>query len=80
VAVTWATHHGGPWPATTAPLHTSVGAHAIRRFLRPVAFQDIDGAFLPPELADDNPLGIIRRVDGRLTRQAVGAGPGREAQ
>ena len=70
----------GPWPATTAPLHTSVGAHAIRRFLRPVAFQDIDGAFLPPELADDNPLGIIRRVDGRLTRKAVGAGPGREAQ
>jgi NADP-dependent aldehyde dehydrogenase len=73
VAVTWAIHHGGPWPATTAPLHTSVGAHAVRRFLRPVAYQDIDGALLPPELADENPLGLVRRVDGRLTRQAVGA-------
>ncbi len=76
LAVTWATHHGGPWPATTAPLHTSVGAYAIRRFLRPVAYQDVDQALLPPELADANPLGIVRRVDGRLTAAAVGAVPG----
>ncbi len=76
LAVTWATHHGGPWPATTAPLHTSVGAYAIRRFLRPVAYQDIDEAFLPPELADANPVGLMRRVDGRLTREPVRAGPG----
>jgi NADP-dependent aldehyde dehydrogenase len=72
VAVTWATHHGGPWPATTAPLHTSVGAYAVRRFLRPVAYQDIDEALLPLELADSNLLGIMRRVDGRLTRDPVG--------
>jgi NADP-dependent aldehyde dehydrogenase len=78
--VTWATHHGGPWPATTAPLHTSVGAYAIRRFLRPVAYQDIDENFLPLELADENPLGIMRRVDGRLTRERVGAAPGTGAQ
>lgn len=76
VAVTWAIHHGGPWPATTAPLHTSVGAHAIRRFLRPVAYQDIDGPLLPPELADANPLSLIRRVDGRLTRDPIEAGTG----
>ena len=38
VAVTWSQQHGGPWPATTS-LHTSVGATAIRRFLRPVAYQ-----------------------------------------
>jgi NADP-dependent aldehyde dehydrogenase len=75
LAVTWATHHGGPWPATTAPLHTSVGAFAVRRFLRPVAYQDVDQALLPPELADDNPLGIMRRVDGRLSRHPVTAGP-----
>jgi NADP-dependent aldehyde dehydrogenase len=80
LAVTWATHHGGPWPATTAPLHTSVGAYAIRRFLRPVAYQDIDENFLPLELADENPLGIMRRVDGRLTRERVGAAPGTGAQ
>ena len=39
VAVTWSQQHGGPWPATTS-LHTSVGATAIRRFLRPIVFQD----------------------------------------
>ncbi|MFF5229698.1 aldehyde dehydrogenase (NADP(+)) [Dactylosporangium sp. NPDC000521] len=40
VAVTHAQQHGGPWPATTAPLSTSVGTAAIQRFLRPVAFQN----------------------------------------
>ena len=66
VAVNWAMHHGGPWPATTAPLFTSVGATAIRRFLRPVAYQDVPQSLLPPALRDDNPLGIPRRVDGQL--------------
>jgi hypothetical protein len=44
-----------------------------------VAYQDIDQAFLPLELADHNPLGIVRRVDGRLTRQPLGAVAGSEA-
>ncbi|GAA1271763.1 aldehyde dehydrogenase [Planotetraspora silvatica] len=66
VAVTWAMHHGGPWPASTAPAHTSVGAAAIRRWLTPVAYQDWPEALLPPELRDDNPLGVPQRVDGRL--------------
>ncbi|MEU1970776.1 aldehyde dehydrogenase (NADP(+)) [Microbacterium sp. NPDC019599] len=65
VAVTWAQHHGGPWPATTSP-HTSVGPTAIRRFLRPVAYQSAPTAALPPELRDGNPLGIPRRVDGAV--------------
>lgn len=64
VAVTAAMHHGGPFPATTNALHTSVGTTAARRFLRPVAFQDAPQSALPPELRDDNPLGIARRVDG----------------
>lgn len=51
VAVTWSQHHGGPWPATTS-LHTSVGATAIRRFLRPVVFQDAPEALLPDVLRD----------------------------
>jgi len=67
VAVNWAQHHGGPWPATTTP-HTSVGATAVRRFLRPLAFQDAPESSLPPALHDANPLGIPRRVDGVLTR------------
>jgi acyl-CoA reductase-like NAD-dependent aldehyde dehydrogenase len=41
VAVCEAMHHGGPWPATSNPLHTSVGTRAIGRFLRPVALQGI---------------------------------------
>jgi NADP-dependent aldehyde dehydrogenase len=65
VAVNWAQHHGGPWPATTTP-HTSVGATAVRRFLRPLAFQDAPESSLPEALHDKNPLGIPRRVDGVL--------------
>jgi NADP-dependent aldehyde dehydrogenase len=64
VAVAPAMHHGGPWPATTAASHTSVGATAIRRFLRPVAYQDAPAALLPAALQDANPLGIHRLVDG----------------
>src|SRR5690606_41462512 len=64
VAVTWAMHHGGPWPATTASIHTSVGATAVRRFLRPVAYQDVPDALLPEVLRDGNPLRLPRRVDG----------------
>jgi len=65
VAVTWSQQHGGPWPATTS-IHTSVGATAVRRFQRPVVFQDAPEAVLPAALQEANPLGIPRRVDGRL--------------
>ncbi|HMI71915.1 MAG TPA: hypothetical protein VK510_18105, partial [Solirubrobacteraceae bacterium] len=71
VAVTHGMHHGGPFPATTAPSHTSVGMTAVRRFLRPVAFQNAPAHVLPAELRDDNPLGIWRRVDGELTRDPL---------
>lgn len=67
VAVSWAQQHGGPYPATTAP-HTSVGVTAMRRFQRPVTYQGFPAPLLPPALADDNPLGIVRRVDGELGR------------
>ncbi len=66
VAIGWATHHGGPFPATTNALHTSVGASAIRRWLRPVAYQSMPDALLPRELQGDNPLRLPRRVDGVL--------------
>ncbi len=65
VRVSWAQHHGGPWPATNT-LHTSVGMTAIRRFLRPFAWQDAPEALLPVELHDADP-GIPRRIDGVLT-------------
>lgn len=64
VRVSWAQHHGGPWPSTNS-LHTSVGATSIRRFLRPLAWQDAPDWILPEELRDG--FGQIpRRVDGRL--------------
>ena len=62
VAVNWSMVHGGPWPASTNAAHTSVGATSIRRFLRPVAFQNVPDELLPPELRDANPLGIPRRT------------------
>ncbi len=66
VAVSWAMHHGGPYPAATDPLHSSVGASAIRRWLRPVAYQDVPEALLPPEVRDELTAGerLPRRVDG----------------
>ncbi|GHC92576.1 aldehyde dehydrogenase [Nocardiopsis terrae] len=66
VAVTHAMTHGGPYPATTAPSHTSVGSTAIRRFLRPVTYQSVPQPLLPPELRDGNPLAVPRRVNGGL--------------
>ncbi|WP_043640812.1 aldehyde dehydrogenase (NADP(+)) [Nonomuraea candida] len=65
VAVCWAMHHGGPWPAATTP-YTSVGATAIDRWLAPTAYQDWPDTLLPDELKEGNPLSIPRRVDGRL--------------
>lgn len=59
--------HGGPYPATSNGCTTSVGSLAIQRFLWPVCYQDLPDALLPPELQQANPLGIPRRIDGRLT-------------
>lgn len=64
VRVSWAMHHGGPWPATNTQ-HTSVGVTAIRRFLRPLAWQDAPQSVLPPELRE-GPVDVPRRVDGVL--------------
>ena len=66
VAVTWAQQHGGPWPATTVPAASSVGAFALHRFVRPVAYQNVPDGALPPPLQEANPWGVPRRVDGRL--------------
>ena len=66
VAVSWAMHHGGSFPATTNPAHTSVGASAIRRFLAPVCYQDVPEELLPAELREEATAQIPRRVDGRL--------------
>lgn len=66
VAFTWAQQHGGPWPATSHPATTSVGAAALDRFVRPVAYQGLPDSMLPAPLRADNPWRIPRRVAGRL--------------
>jgi NADP-dependent aldehyde dehydrogenase len=45
-----------------------VGTKAIERFVRPVCYQDFPDALLPLELRRGNPLGIMRLVNGTLTR------------
>jgi NADP-dependent aldehyde dehydrogenase len=66
VGVSWSMHHGGPHPAATSSLHTSVGATSIRRWLRPVSYQGLPEAWLPVSLHDANPLAIPQRVNGLL--------------
>ena len=63
VEVCAAMQHGGPFPATTDSRFTSVGTDAIKRFVRPIAFQNWDDALLPDELKASNPLGIYRLVN-----------------
>jgi len=64
VEVCHAMVHGGPFPATTFGHFTSVGADAIKRFTRPVCFQDWPQEMLPDELKDGNPRHIMRKVNG----------------
>jgi NADP-dependent aldehyde dehydrogenase len=79
VEVCHAMVHGGPYPATSDSRHTSVGTLAIYRFVRPVCYQDFPQAALPAELKDENPLGILRLVDGVYTRDTVREAVGAKA-
>ncbi len=67
VEVSYAMVHGGPFPATTDARSTSVGADAIKRFVRPVCFQDCPEESLPDALKNSNPLAIMRKVNGYFT-------------
>ena len=68
VEVCHAMVHGGPFPATSDSRTTSVGTMAISRFARPVCYQDFPDSALPPELQKENSMGIMRMVNGTLTR------------
>ena len=60
-------NHGGPYPATTDSRSSSVGTAAIKRFLRPVCYQDFPQTMLPEPLKNKNEHNLWRRVDGTLT-------------
>lgn len=68
VEVQYAMQHGGPYPASTDARFTSVGPDAVKRFLRPISFQNWPNEFLPKELQDGNPLQIERLVDKQWTK------------
>ena len=78
VAVTHGMHHGGPYPATSAPAHTSVGMTAIRRFLRPVAWQNAPAAVAAAGAARREPARDLaprrRRADARSASLLNGHG------
>lgn len=69
VAVTQAMMHGGPFPASTDGRFSAVGTDAIYRWLRPVSYQDCPEALLPLALQKNNPLGLMRKVNGKMTKE-----------
>ncbi len=71
VEVCLSMQHGGPFPATTDSRFTSVGADGIKRFARPVAFQNWENKLLPDELKNENPLHIWRTVNNQLTKDSI---------
>ncbi|MCU4163347.1 aldehyde dehydrogenase (NADP(+)) [Carboxylicivirga caseinilyticus] len=71
VEVGAAMQHGGPFPASSDSRFTSVGVDAIKRFVRPVCYQDFPDHLLPLELQNGNPLSIWRRVDNKWTREEI---------
>jgi 2,5-dioxopentanoate dehydrogenase len=76
VEVSAAMVHGGPYPATSRPESTAVGPEAIRRWARPVCYQNVPEAFLPPELRNGNPLRIRRKVNGEWAEGEMGTARG----
>lgn len=69
VEVSHAMHHGGPFPASSNGMYTSVGTDAILRYARPVCYQNAPDSILPDSLKRSNPLGIWRKVNGELTKK-----------
>ena len=63
--------HGGPYPASTDSRFTAVGVNSIKRWVRPVSFQNWPNHLLPDSLKNENPLGISRLINGKQTRSKI---------
>ncbi len=63
--------HGGPYPASTDSRFTAVGIHAIKRWVRPFSYQSWPNDLLPDELKNENPLEILRVIDGQHTDRKI---------
>lgn len=68
VEVCAAMQHGGPYPATTDGRFSSVGGDSIKRFARPICFQNAPVGQLPSELRIDCGLNIPRVINNRMTQ------------
>jgi NADP-dependent aldehyde dehydrogenase len=64
--------HGGPFPASTDARFTAVGIHAVKRWVRPLSYQNCPDSFLPDALKNENPLGILRLVNNAWKKDALG--------
>ena len=71
VDVCRAMQHGGPYPATTDSRFTAVGEDAVKRWLRPVAYQDCPKSYLPDALKNKNSLKIRRIINGKPSRKTL---------
>ena len=71
VEVCDAMQHGGPYPASADARFGAVGGDAVDRWLRPLSYQNCPDELLPAELQNDNPLGLLRLVDGQYTIDPV---------
>ena len=63
--------HGGPYPASTDARFTAVGVDSIRRWVRPFSFQSWPNNLLPDALKNENPLEILRTVNGVKTTTKI---------
>ncbi|MFT5762406.1 MAG: alpha-ketoglutaric semialdehyde dehydrogenase [Polaribacter sp.] len=63
--------HGGPYPASTDSRFTAVGVDSIKRWVRPFSFQSWPNRLLPKELKNENPLTILRNVNGEKTSDKI---------
>tara|TARA_R100001369_G_scaffold29172_2_gene52500 strand:+ start:9872 stop:11440 length:1569 start_codon:yes stop_codon:yes gene_type:complete len=71
VEVCAAMTHGGPFPATSDSKFTSVGITAVKRWVRPVSYQDWPNSMLPQELQNENAMGISRNINGKITKDSL---------
>lgn len=63
--------HGGPFPSTTDGRTSSVGPEAIKRFVRPICYQDCPDDLLPFYLKNKNEAGINRNINGIITKASI---------
>jgi NADP-dependent aldehyde dehydrogenase len=63
--------HGGPYPASTDSRFTAVGIHSIKRWVRPLSYQDWPNNLLPDELKNGNPLDIFRLLNNQQTKSKI---------